>query len=247
MIVKYVESALEQFSSLPQSLPSYIVSSNPLADVANEYLNALLLLNRKGAEVTIRKHLERGLRLRDLVDQVVLPVQLEVGRLWQEKRITVVQEHYCTAATEMLLTELRERFRGIPRDVTALALCPEGEHHCLGIRLLSELLEADGWRVAYIGPNCPSADVLNHLRDTKTDLVAISVTTALSMAALRQLIMKVREVKASTAPRILVGGRALGTDPRLPRSLRADGYAANIFDGLALANRLVAMRKTSSA
>lgn len=247
VVIKYVQSALQSFENLPETLPSYLARSNPLAEVANEYLKALLLLNRNEAEAVVRRELRAGLRVRDLINEVVLPVQQEVGRLWQENRITVLQEHYCTAATEILLTQLREDFKGTLRNVRALALCPEGEQHCLGIRLFSELLESDGWRVAYIGPNCPTADVLKHLSRTKMDLVAISVTTLLSMPNVRELVTKIRELKLKIDPWILVGGQALGSDPQLSGSLQVDGWAANIFDGLTVANRLSAMPKRSSA
>lgn len=247
VVTKYVQSALLRFENLPETLPSYLASSNSLAKVANEYLKALLLLNRKDAEAVVQRELQAGLRVRDLINEVVFPVQQEVGRLWQENRITVLQEHYCTAATEMLLTQLRQDFKGTLRNVRALALCPEGEQHCLGIKLFAELLESNGWHVAYIGPNCPSADVLKHLSSTKTDLVAISVTTPLSMPNARQLVAKIRELKLKIDPWILVGGRALGSDPQLSRGLQADGWATNIFDGLTVANRLAAMPKRSSA
>jgi methanogenic corrinoid protein MtbC1 len=239
-LTTYVTSALAEFSSLPQSVPSYITNSNPLADLANDYLKLSLLLKHDDANQAILRRVEAGLRIRDLFEHVIYPVQQEIGRLWQENRITVIQEHYCTASTEMLIAQLRRKFKGTRREGTALALCPEGEQHCVAIKLFAQLLESDGWRVAYIGPNCPIRDVVAHFERSPTDLVAISVTTPLNLAKARKLIAELRGITSKVRPKVLAGGQALGSESQLSRRLAADGWARSIVDGLDLANRLLA-------
>jgi len=78
-------------------------------------------------------------------------------------------------------------------------------------------------------------------------LIAISATTTLRMATLRQLITEIRELGPKIDPWILVGGQALGADAQLSKNVRADAWAGNIFDGVAIANRLVGMSKQKSA
>jgi len=237
---EFLTPALTELPKLPHTLPSFIEPTNSLAEVANSYLQSLLVLDREGAMSSVLHRIESGLSIHDLLRNVIYPVQREVGRLWQENRITVLQEHYCTAATDLLITRLRHKSRGVPRSVTALAVCPGGEEHSLGIKMLSDLLESDGWRVAYIGPKCPTRDVLEHIRAHAVDLVAISVATALSLGRTKDLITGIRSLEQP--PSILIGGAAVNANPELWKHLGADAAATDASDGLDIANRLVARR-----
>jgi methanogenic corrinoid protein MtbC1 len=240
---QWIDAALTQLPAMPEALPGFIGPGNPFAGLANAYLQRLLLLNREDAIALVTTELESGLSIRDLFHHVIYPVQREVGRLWQENRINVLQEHYCTAATDLLITRLKHNFHAVPRSVHALALCPDGEEHSLGIKMFSELLESDGWKVAYIGPKCPLADVLSHIKNHDTDLVAISIATPLNLARARELIAGIRSFSLNHAPAILVGGAALNSNPEIGRYLQADGVAADVSEGVEIANRLVAQKK----
>jgi MerR family transcriptional regulator, light-induced transcriptional regulator len=238
---QFIRSASAQLPKLPDTLPSFIDPTNPFSELANSYLKSLLLLNRDDAISLTLQQLERGLTIQDLFKHVIYPVQREVGRLWQENRITVLQEHYCTAATDLLIARLKHKTRGVPRSVTALAVCPDGEEHSLGIKMFSDLLEADGWRVAYIGPKCPSTDVLQHVKAYSVDLVAISVATPLNLSNTRDLITRIKSLEHP--PSILIGGAAVNSNPELWKHLAADGASADVSDGVDMANRLVRQRK----
>jgi methanogenic corrinoid protein MtbC1 len=240
LLLEPVRTAIAALPSQPDNVPTFIGSSNPLADLANDYLGLLLLLKREEGLSLISRRLESGLTIKNLLEHVLKPVQQEVGRLWQENRITVIQEHYCTAANDILLSGLRHKTRGIHRDVTALAVCAEGEQHCLGLRIFADLLQADGWKVAYAGPNCPISEVLKQISTDHPDLVAISSTTLLSVGRVRELVHKIRTIPGKLQPAILLGGAALGPNPELCKTIGADGCGRSLSDGLHVANRLAA-------
>jgi MerR family transcriptional regulator, light-induced transcriptional regulator len=240
IFVEVITFALAQLPILPEALSGFIDAAKPFADVAESYLRSLLLLNREEGISFILRKVESGLPLGDLFRYVIDPVQQEVGRLWQENKITVLQEHYCTAATEMLIARLRRSFVGVPRAVTALTLCPAGEEHSLGIKMFSDLLESDGWKVDFIGSKCPISDVLKHIKVHATDLVAISVATPLNLAGAKQLIKEIRSLSLEHAPSIMVGGAVLKSKPDLLKYLAADAAPSDITEGVEIANRLVA-------
>lgn len=234
-----IRSAVDALPGLPDRVPTFIDPAAPLAALANSYLESLLLLDRETAITNVLQEMSAGLSISSLFNHLIYPVQQELGRLWQENRITVLQEHYSTAATELLLARVRNDFIGSSREVLALGLCPESEQHCLGMRMFGELLETDGWRVAYIGANAPARDVLKHLKTSKTDLVAVSVATALSLNKTRQLIAAIRELPRKQLPAILVGGLAFKSNPNLWKTIGADALGTDLLDGLDAANRLV--------
>ncbi len=231
----YINLALAALPGLPDTLPTFVNPRAPFSDIANSYLNSLLVLNRDEAITGAVKKVNEGLSITDLFHHVLFPVQQEVGRLWQQNQITVVQEHYCTAATNLLVVKLRRGFIGTPRQVSALTVCAEGEEHCLGLKMLSELLESDGWRVAYLEGK-PASDVLDYLQSHFIDVVAISAGTAMNLSKIRRLIAEIKAL--AKGPRVLIGGRAVAADPNIWQNLGADAFAASLIDGLEAANRL---------
>ncbi len=239
IFLRFITAALDLLPSQPTTLPSFIHDDNPCAAIANSYLNSLLILDRETAFSVAMSALNKGLSLTLFVEKVIYPVQQEVGRLWQENKISVLQEHYCTAATDLFLARLQQRYKGIPRSVKAVTVCAGGEEHCIGLKMFSDLLESDGWKVAYIGPKCPTVDILKHVRESAPDLVAISVAVPLNLAKARELSLKTKSLPLEQTPFIIAGGAALNSDSQLWKSLAADGTATNVSEGLALANRLV--------
>ena len=239
LVTSYLREATSALPALPETVPPLIDPQHPFAEVANAYLASLLTLDRNGAIEHVMQQLEAGMSIQQLFNHVITPVQREVGRLWQQNQITVVQEHFCTAATEMLLARLRRKHTGVFRSVYAMAICAEGEEHCLGLKMFSDLLESDGWNVYYVGTKPPVAEVLKHLTNNKTDLVALSVATALNLGSMRTLVAGIKSLPPERTPRILVGGMALATDSQLWQKMGADAFAASVVEGLEQANRLV--------
>jgi MerR family transcriptional regulator, light-induced transcriptional regulator len=238
-IANIVNAALDALPQLPDEVPTFLDPQKPLAADAEKYLRALLLLDRDGAIEPIITLVELGTSVSEVFEHILVPVQQEVGRLWQQNQITVVQEHFCTAATDLLISKLTHLFVAISRQVSALTMCTEGEEHCLGIKMLTELLQADGWRVAYVGANPPISDVIKYLRRHPTDLAAISVVNPMNLSRARELIAAVRALPPDRRPKILVGGAALNAEPALWKKLGADGYGESLLEGVEQANRLV--------
>ncbi len=239
LLCEFVNAASSALPTLPENAPALIDAKAPYAELANSYLNSLLVFKRDEAMASLVRVLEAGLTFRDLFEYVLSPVQKQVGRLWQEKRITVVQEHYCTVATDMLLISYRRKFLGTRRNVSAVAVCADGEEHCLGLKMFSDILESDGWNISYMGSKCPNSAVLDYLHKNKTDLVAISVTTPLHLTSTKQLIADIKALPRAYKPAVLIGGAVLNSESELWKRTGADGWGATVLDGLEVANRLV--------
>jgi methanogenic corrinoid protein MtbC1 len=240
IVVNVIAKALAGLGNAPGAVPTFIPPHSPFGQLANAYLNGLLTLNRDAAIQTVMQAVEAGMKMRDLFEYVISPVQKEVGRLWQQNEISVLQEHYCTAATEILLARLRRQFMGgSQRDVCALAICPPGEQHTVGLQMFAELLEADGWRVIYIGANTPTAAVVKFVKVYAVDLVAISMATALNFQNAKGLIAAIKARRRKHGSRIIVGGAAISEDPTLGARLRADAFCATLSEGVDASNRLL--------
>ena len=107
------------------------------------------------------------------------PALREVGHRWAMGALNVAEEHYATAIAQSILDGLSRRFKRAPKDgrLAVVTGTPE-ELHALGVRMVADFLEADGWEVIQLGPGAPAHDIAALVESEQPDLVALSTATA---------------------------------------------------------------------
>lgn len=237
---EYVDAGLEQVKQSPADLPSFISKTEPLSDLADEYLNALLRGERHAANRLILDAVDSGTDVKDIYLHVFQRTQREIGRLWQMNRLSVAQEHYCTAATQMIMSQLYPYiFTSEKNGQTMAAICVEGDYHEIGARMVADFFEIAGWDTIYLGANVPSPGVLKILTERKADLIVISATMTFHVRAVRKLIEAIRASETAKNIKIMVGGYPFNVAPDLWREIGADGFSTNADEAVAVANRLI--------
>jgi methanogenic corrinoid protein MtbC1 len=208
---------------------------------ADAYLSALRGGDRRQAFRVLDGALDSGTELSDLYLEVVQPAMREIGRLWQENEVTVAEEHLATAITEAAMNRLFERvfvWRD-ERTPRLLAACAAEERHQLGLRMLCDLLEMEGWETTYLGASVPIESLVHLVQDRTPDAVAISATIAPHLPRVRDAISAIRAAPLARQPLIVVGGRAFHGDPALAQRIGADLTALDATDAVhALDERL---------
>ena len=125
---------------------------------------------------------------------------------WAERRITVAQEHLATANATMLLGRVfMDANAATPNGRKAVFACVSGNHHALGVRILSDAFALAGWEVRSLGANVPTDDLIDFVRAEAPDLVGLSVSNAEQADAARAAIAAVRRSGDKACP-IVVGG-----------------------------------------
>jgi methanogenic corrinoid protein MtbC1 len=231
--VDYVKSAIGSLT-LANDNPSFLDPGQPLAELARQYLSALLRYDRHSASTLILGGVKNKVSIKEIYCHVFEPCQYEIGRLWQSNVVSVAQEHYCTASTQLIMSQLYpyifrsdRTFQGI-----IVAACVSGELHEMGARMLCDLLEMEGWNTIYLGANVPTAGIVDVLRDSHSDILAVSASMTFHIPSVREVIAAVR--LASPATRILVGGYAFKIAPNLWRDVGADYWTKNASDAISL-------------
>ena len=234
-----IDAAIERLPSMPEDVPSFLHGDGPVDRAAHEYLDHLLAGNRRAATALIERVLDSGVTARDVYRRIFEPVQQEVGRLWQLNRLNVAQEHFCTAATQHVMTQLYSRlFSGASSTRTLVAMCVGGELHEVGLRIVTDLLELEGWQTFYLGANVPPADAIRMCVERDADVLLVSATTTPHIPAVAEVVRLFRSQPALADARVIVGGRAFAVEPGLWRRIGADGYAANADECIELLERI---------
>lgn len=206
------------------------------AEAREQYLVALLGGNRREAFGVIEVARASGLGIRPIYLEVFQPAMREIGRLWQENRITVADEHLATAITEAAMARLyEEMFRAGPQPGPLLvAACADQERHELGLRMICDVLEMDGWDTVFLGASVPVEDLVAMVRTRRPQVVALSASISPHVARVREAIRALREAEQDPAPLIAVGGRAFSDDPGLAERLGADLTAKDAVEAAEL-------------
>ncbi|MDI6644133.1 MAG: cobalamin-dependent protein [Methanobacteriaceae archaeon] len=213
--------------------------SGKFFNLAQRYLDALLRVQRDAATRIILKAVEEGVDVKDIYLHVFEPCQHEIGRLWQTNQITVAQEHYCSAVTQMVMSQLYPYiFQGKKNGHQMVATCVAGEMHEIGIRMVADLFEMDGWDSYYLGANTPHESILDTIKSLNPEILAISASIHYNVMAAARLIDKIKE-SSSTNLKILVGGRPFLLAPDLWKKIGAHGFASNAQEAVKMANQLI--------
>ncbi len=222
-----VEAGLSRLPTMPASIPTFIGADEPLAGLAEAYLHYLLSGERQKASTLVLNAVKEGIAVRDVYLHIFQKVQHEIGRLWQENRISVAQEHYCTAATQLIMSQLYPYIFASERNGNAMvAACVSRELHEIGVRMVADFFEMNGWDTYYLGANVPHESVIEALVKQNARILGISATMTFHIAEVEKLIASVRSSEAKHV-RIMVGGYPFNVDTELWEKIGADGSATD--------------------
>lgn len=235
---EYFEAACQRLEEVVSKPTTFLEKDDSLGLLAKTYLDFLLRGDRRGASKLILKAVEEGQQIKDIYLEVFEPVQKEIGRLWQINQINVAQEHFASAVTQFIMAQLYPQiFSGERINRTMIAASIGNELHEIGIRMVADFFEMEGWNTYYLGANVPQNSFLQEIKNKKPNIVAISVTISFNLQNISALIQKIRKIDPNV--KIMVGGYPFLVDTKLWEKVGADASAQNAQEALKLAEKLV--------
>lgn len=160
---------------------------------------------------------------------LVQPAMYRIGEWWQRREIGVAEEHLATALAQRLLVEQFTAAMAsapVPQGLAALFACVPSNQHSLGLRIVADAFELEGWYVDYLGADTPATDLVEHIARTRPRLVGLSVSMVRQLRELRELTERIRERLGDDAPRIVAGGLGLVRVSGAADRLGLDGWYA---------------------
>ncbi len=236
LAAQYLNLALTKLAAVLPELPSYLGGSEVLDVLARDYLAALLRGDRQTASRLILAAADAETPVKDLYLQVFQRVLREVGRLWHIHQIGVAQEHYCTACTQVIMSQLYPRIFSSKRNgLRLVATSVGGDLHEIGMRMVADFFEMEGWDTFYLGANTPTSGALQQVTERTPHVLAISATMSFHIQGVADLIAAARA--AGNSPLILVGGAPFNSVPGLWKDVGADGFAHDAAEAVAVAGQ----------
>lgn len=207
-------------------------------EALERYLEAVRAGERRRAFAVIDTARESGLGMGEMYLGVFQPALRRVGELWQQNLLSVAEEHLATAITQTAMLRVFGHAL-LPEDDGPLlvAACAETERHEIGLRMLCDFMDMEGWRTVFLGASVPRQSLVELVARRRPDVVALSAALPPHLPQLRDTIAEVRTASGDSPPFILVGGRPFLERPDLAQLLGADGTANDAAEAAELLRR----------
>ncbi len=174
--------------------------------------------------------------------ELIAPVQAEMGRLWCAGKVQIAQEHLATQIVINHLSKLRQVMRPKTQlNRRALLTSLSGDLHTIGIRMVADFLQFDGWEVDFLGADTPASALIGFIQERRVDLVGLSCTLD---SNLDTLLGAVRELRNSFPEiHIMVGGQACRNRADELEGIEASLVTGHALDAVEEARRLIGVDK----
>jgi DNA-binding transcriptional MerR regulator len=175
-------------------------------------MEAVAALDAQALERTLFRATGMGtLPAREMCERVLLPLLREIGKRWEEKRLSIAAEHFGSAIVRArLLALLASEARHRSEAHKVVCACPEGEMHEGGLLAFAVHAAGLGLEVLYLGANTPIDEILATAEVTGAGTVALSLTRPVRKAQLGKLVSRLSAWKTGGGKRrVLLGGTAV--------------------------------------
>jgi len=165
-------------ATMPTSTAPFGLSAAPALEWRERLVRAALSLDDRSISATLDEA-TAALGTDHMVEDIMVPVAIEVGRLWDAGTCSVASEHLIS---DQFLHRLRRLLDAAQPEVAtapaAVAACFPTEQHQLGVAILAWRLARRGVRVTYLGSALPVADLAAACHEVRPLFVVLSVTRA---------------------------------------------------------------------
>ncbi|AHH97678.1 cobalamin B12-binding domain-containing protein [Kutzneria albida] len=200
-------------------------------------LAALRTADEHRALSEARRLIDGGMSLSALLLDVIAPVQDDIGKLWQEARLSIAEEHVATLISERVIA-----LASIPADSTTaspsrgyvVVACVEGEFHTMPARILTEVLRVHGWHTTFLGASMPTDYLVTYVEQNRPSAVGLSCTLSSNLPRAHKAITACGELGMA----VFVGGRGFGSQGQWARSLEVTTWAADALNALGVIDQI---------
>lgn len=190
-----------------------------------DFEDALLKGDHRRAARVIDGVLDSGRGLVQAELHVIQPALYRIGQKWQENQVSVAQEHLATAIAQSVMAQGMVKSEvPVPNGRKVLLACVAGNHHAVGLQMVADSFQVDGWDVQYLGADVPLKDLVRQVVSWKPDLVGLSVSFPHQLRIARQAIQSLEAALGPARPPVIVGGLAVNQFDQLAGQVGAEGW-----------------------
>ena len=172
-----------------------------------EFQEYLLSGNYEKCSEFIKNILEENQDIKYIYDEILKKSLYRIGELWEANKISVATEHLASAIVETILSEASYKILSQNQiNKTVVVACTENEFHQVGVKMVSDIFQQNGWIVHFLGANTSSDDLLQMIEKVNPDILALSLSIPFNLPTLDKMLDRIKTRFPNLF--ILTGGQA---------------------------------------
>jgi methanogenic corrinoid protein MtbC1 len=204
-------------------------------DIFKQYLEHLFLGNRSSARELLFDANDRGFGAERLLTLIIWPAAEQIESLYRKDRISKITEHMATRINRMIANQLQRVLRKNPQDGRRLVVvCGDDERPELGAQIMTDLFEAQGWSVWFVGGGVANDEILKFVGQVTPDILMVHSSLPPEVPNVRKLIEMIREVGICEDMQVMVCGGIYNRAEDLAEEIKADLFAHDPKEALCL-------------
>lgn len=207
------------------------------AEIFSQYLEHLFVGKRCEARELIFAAQDRGVEASKLLQQIIWPAMEQVEKLYRENHISRAVEHLATRINRMIADQLGSFLARAPKNGKRMIVCcGDGEIEELGAQIVSDLFEAQGWSVWFVGAGVASDEIFQLMGKLQPEVLCMYGTQPSAVPGMRKLIQFIRQMGAFEDLQVLMVGGVFNRAEGLADEIKADLYAKNAVEAVVAVN-----------
>lgn len=200
-----------------------------------EFENALVSVDRVAAREVLEKG-QQNFSIIELAGSVISKAFERIGKAWDDGDLALSQVYVSGRIAEEVVEDLFSKNENRRPDQPKIAIALLDDHHMLGKRIVSTILQASGYEIMDLG-RVEAKDLVQHVQAEKIDILLIS--TLMLRAALQVKVACQLIKDANLSPKVIVGGAPFRFDPDLWREVGADAMGYDGADAIELITQMM--------
>ncbi|GAM13876.1 MerR family transcriptional regulator [Mesobacillus selenatarsenatis] len=176
-------------------------------EIGDKLLSALLEFNSSKAHELINQAFSLFTIDKTVID-LLGPILIKVGDLWEEGSITTAHEHFASSFIRSRIEGLSNSFPHNSFLPKAIAVCGPGERHELGLLIYTLYLRRKGFEVVFLGTSLAENDLEVVVEKVKPKFLFLSCT----LDENRERTLSLAEEINKTYPDLIIGLGGIAID-----------------------------------
>jgi 5-methyltetrahydrofolate--homocysteine methyltransferase len=193
--------------------------------------NMIIELDIDEVANAVQKQIDAGVNPQDILKALTSGMD-EVGRRYESDEYflaeLVLAGDTMKAAFEVLKPHLKSG--GASGKTPVVAATVKGDNHDIGKNILISMLVSAGFEVVDLGIDCPTEKIVEAVRETGAEVVALSALLTMTMKEISTVDKALQEAGLRDGVKMIVGGAPLSLE--LAKELGADDYSPDAIDGV---------------
>ncbi len=199
-----------------------------LAYLFKDYIGHLFRGERSQARRLIFDAHDRGMEAGKLLTGIVWCAMEQIDNLYRGNQISRVVAQMATRINRQVADQLQASLPTTQKNGSRIVLVSgKGEMSELGAQITSDVFEAQGWTVWFLGSEIPNDEILQFVGQVEPEILCFYGATPSEAPIVRKLIDTIRQIGVVPDMQVLLSGGVFNRAEGLAEEIHADLFAAD--------------------